>query len=386
MKVRSGNPADDADASQISGLEWDPLPTTQLYAQGIEKMLNHKQAPSNILIFRRGRKIGDTIVALPCLHRIAESFPQARRILLTTRAVPGEIGPIELILNGTGLIHDVIAYEAYLRNPLRLIELRRRLIAENFRFALYLPANLIHLQWLRDIAFLRFCGIKLLCSPLRKDVMWNRLHPRTGFYERESEWLARLLAPLGPLDLTDAGLWDLRLTRQEKSTASNFLSPLGDTPFIAIHVGGAGQAQRWGDENWAVVLRELQTLLPGFALVFVGSVDDARHSDELSKIWNRPVLNACGKFTLRESAAILERASMFLGHDSGPMHLAASRGVHCVALFGSHDPPGHWHPYGEGHEIVHNMGGIEKISPEEAIHAVHRFVASHQYPRRVVTP
>ncbi len=274
-----------------------------------------------------------------------------------TRAVPGEIGPIELILNGTGLIHDVIAYEACLRNPLRLIELRRRLMAENVRFAVYLPENRTYLQLLGDIAFLRFCGIKLLCSPLRRDVRWNRVDPKTGFYERESERLARLLAPLGPLDLTDAGVWDLRLTQQEKTAASNFLSPLGDRPFIAINVGGALQVQRWGDKNWAVVLRELRTILPGFALVFDGSADDARRSDDLGKIWNGPVLNACSMMSLREGAAILERAYMFLGHDSGPMHLAASRGVHCVALFGNQNPPGHWYPYGEGHEIVQNIGG-----------------------------
>ena len=296
-------------------------------------MLNHMQAPSKILIFRRGR-IGDTIVALPCLHRIAESFPQARRILLTTCVVPGEIPPIEHILSGTGLIHDVIKYDAYLRNPLQLIELRRRLNAEDVHFALYLPDDhRTRLQLLADIAFFRFCGIKLLCSPLRKDVMWHRVDPRTGFYERECERLARILGPLGPLDLTDAGLWDLRLTQQEKSTASNFLSPLGDTPFIAISVGGALQAQRWGAENWTVVLRELQTLVPGFALVFIGSADDARHSDEIGKIWIGPVLNACGMFTLRESAAILGRAYMFLGHDSGPMHIAAkSRRSLCCAV------------------------------------------------------
>ena len=264
---------------------------------------------------------------------------------------------------------------------MRLIELRRRLIAENVQFALYLSeANRTWLELFFDVAFLRLCGIKLLFSPLQKSVNPHRVHPQTGVYERESERLARLLAPLGSLDLRDKSVWDLRLTQEEKDKASNFLSELGDRQFIAMHVGGGFEGQRWGDENWTIVLTEIQKILPGVGLVFVGSSEDRQRSDDLGKRWSAPVLNGCGMFAPRESAAILERAYMFLGHDSGPMHLAASRGVDCVAVFGSHDPPRAWHPYGEGHEIMHNTTDIARISPDEVIRAVSRFVASHPIP------
>ena len=188
------------------------------------------------------------------------------------------------------------------------------------------------------------------------------------------------MAPLGSLDLRDKSVWDLRLTQEEKDKAFNFLSELGDRQFIAMHVGGGFEGQRWGDENWTIVLTEIQKILPGFGLVFVGSAEDRQRSDDLGKRWSAPVLNGCGMFAPRESAAILERAYMFLGHDSGPMHLAASRGVDCVAVFGSHDPPRAWHPYGEGHEIMHNTTDIQRISPDEVIRAVNRFVASHPIP------
>ena len=335
---------------------------------------------ANILIFRRGRKIGDTIVALPCFHKIAATFPQARRILLTTREIPDQKGPIELLLNGTNLIHSVITYEAYLRNPFQLLRLRKRLIAENIRYAVYLPENRSYLQLLCDVAFLRLCGIELLCSPLELTVRWNHVDSRTGFYEREFERLARLLAPLGPLDLANSDSWNLHLTQREIGVACNFLEPLADRPFVAINVGGALRVQRWEDKNWAEVIGRLQTILPSLALVFFGSADDAGRANELSKSWKGPVLNACGLFSPRESAAILAQAYMFLGHDSGPMQLAASCGVHCVVLFGNHNLPGHWYPYGKGHEIVRNSGGIEKISTDDVVSAVQRFVESHPIP------
>ena len=44
-------------------------------------------------------------------------------------------------------------------------------------------------------------------------------------------------------------------------------------------------------------------------------------------------VNLCGRLTPRETAAVLEHAEVFLGPDSGPMHLAASVGVPCVIAF-----------------------------------------------------
>src|SRR5262249_62394923 len=56
-----------------------------------------------ILIFRTG-SLGDTIVALPCFHWIARSFPESRRIVLTNTPVSEKAAPLESILANTGLI------------------------------------------------------------------------------------------------------------------------------------------------------------------------------------------------------------------------------------------------------------------------------------------
>jgi ADP-heptose:LPS heptosyltransferase len=58
---------------------------------------------------------------------------------------------------------------------------------------------------------------------------------------------------------------------------------------------------------------------------------------------------------------------LFVGHDSGPMHLAASQGTWCVALFGDHEPPRRWHPYGAGHRVIHDMRGIRAIQAEQVL-------------------
>lgn len=50
---------------------------------------------------------------------------------------------------------------------------------------------------------------------------------------------------------------------------------------------------------------------------------------------------------------MLARAFLFIGHDSGPMHLAAAVGTPCVAIFSGRSLPGRWFPLGEGHEVLY---------------------------------
>ena len=53
------------------------------------------------------------------------------------------------------------------------------------------------------------------------------------------------------------------------------------------------------------------------------------------------------------------------------MHLAAATGVPCVGIFGNFNRPESWHPMGHGHRVIHNMRGVDKISPDEVYGAVH---------------
>jgi ADP-heptose:LPS heptosyltransferase len=66
-----------------------------------------------------------------------------------------------------------------------------------------------------------------------------------------------------------------------------------------------------------------------------------------------PVLNLCGQLTPRESSAVYRRACVYLGHDSGPMHLAAAVQTPCVAIFSARQPAGVWFPFGLGHRVLY---------------------------------
>ena len=112
----------------------------------------------------------------------------------------------------------------------------------------------------------------------------------------------------------------------------------GTLPFIVASVGTKSPLKDWGVENWRRLLAELGRDFSDHGLVLLGSPDESERSDELAQAWLGPRANLCGATSPRVSAAILAEARLFVGHDSGPMHLAAALGVRVFAIFGPTDP------------------------------------------------
>ena len=81
-----------------------------------------------IVIHRMG-SLGDTVVALPCFHKLAEAFPDAERYVLTNIPVSSKAAALELILGQSGLIHGVIDYPFKLRSVRQMRVFARRLRA-----------------------------------------------------------------------------------------------------------------------------------------------------------------------------------------------------------------------------------------------------------------
>ena len=88
--------------------------------------------------------------------------------------------------------------------------------------------------------------------------------------------------------------------------------------------------------------------------VVFGGDEDRMVGDMLIRKWGRGY-NAAGALGLRAAAAGLKRCTLFLGNDTGTMHMAAAVGVPCVAIFSSRDHPGRWYPRGERHRVFRSQ-------------------------------
>jgi heptosyltransferase-3 len=332
-----------------------------------------------VIIFRIGH-IGDTAVALPCFHRIARSFPNSRRVLVTNVPPSQKAAPVESVLGNGGLIDGVIYFPPAPRTLRGFLKLRKEIRGTKSKTLIYVADRDI-VATLRDLCFFRTCGIRrIIGAPISRDLRRPKVDLATGYVEFESERLARCLAPLGPIDLDDPDVWDLRLQPHETMAADRSLAPVRDFEFVAVNIGGKVASKDWGDDNWTALFAFMAGRYANLALVFFGAADEFDRSSKLAAAWPGPRLNLCGRLTPRESAAAMRNALLFVGHDSGPLHLAAVAGVPCVGIFGNYNRPKWWHPMGERHRIIHNMRGVRDVTPEEAYDAI-RSVASEISPQ-----
>ena len=326
-----------------------------------------------ILIFRIG-SLGDTVVALPCFHQIARSFPNSRRIVVTANPVSQKASSVQSVLGNSGLINGTICFPPPPRTVGDILALRTEVREAKSKTLIYLADRDLR-RTLRDLCFFRWCGIqKVIGAPLTRDLRVPRIDAE-GFTENEASRLTRCLAPLGKVDLHGRAVWDLGLQPNEIEVADRSLAPLNGKRFIAINIGGTNGTKDWGIDNWTFLFHLMTARHSALALVFIGSTDEFQLAGELAASWSGPRLNLCGQLTPRESAAVIKRSELFIGHDSGPIHLAAAVGVRCIGMFGNFNMPKWWHPVGEGHRILHNMQGVRANSPQDVYAAVDLTIA-----------
>ena len=311
------------------------------------------QNVNRVLIYRLG-SLGDTVVALPALHLVARTFPNARRLMLTNFPVHAKAPAASAIIGESGLVHGYISYPIGTRNLLELTRLWQSIRRFRPEILIYLVKPRGDRVVNRDVRFFKLCGIKRITGLPIRELAEPLYLPDSDMWEHESERLLRTIRELGESDIEDLKNWDLRLTDTEQNKARQLLSPISGRPFIACGPGTKMQAKDWGKENWRQLLTRLGAVLPGHALLLVGAKEDSSVSDYSAVGWQGPVLNLCGQVTPRETAAVMMGAELFLGPDSGPMHLAAAQGVPCIIAFASRDRRGYWFPVGKHHQVVYH--------------------------------
>ena len=314
-----------------------------------------------VLIYRLG-SLGDTVVALPSLHLVARTFPDAERRLLTNFPVDVKAPPAAAVLGDSGLVSGYFRYAVGLRNVFGLVKLWWQLRRWRPDALVYLGAARGVDSARRDARFFRLCGVREMVGVPLTDAMQGNFFgaseaDRLDDQEPEAARLARNIAELGDARLGDAASWDLRLTTEERVRATAAVgSDCMSVPMIAVSVGTKVQAKDWGRENWHALLAKFAGAYPGHGLLLVGAAEESEASEFAAGGWRAagggPLVNLCGKLNPRESAAALSLAKIFVGHDSGPMHLAAAVQTPCVAIFAARNVPRVWFPFGERHRVV----------------------------------
>jgi ADP-heptose:LPS heptosyltransferase len=142
------------------------------------------------------------------------------------------------------------------------------------------------------------------------------------------------------------------VTDGDRARATKLLEEIGltsRTPYIAIHAGSAttilAEAKRWPATKYAELIGVLRGELP-HEIVLLEGPDEAGVAEEImtASQARSPAIRIAGLHLLKltgglgDAAAILERAAIYVGTDSGLAHLAAAVGTRAVTIFAPADP------------------------------------------------
>ncbi len=365
-------------------------------------MLASNPALRKILVVKLA-DIGDLLLITPALVCLREVFPDATVHVLTT----GHSAPV---LNGTGLADAIIPFDKFaFDRPTDAIRpgnlraawaLARRLRRERYEAVLILH----HLT--TAFGALKYAALALATgAPLRVGLdngrgwFLNHTVPDGGFgaLHEAAYWLHVVGSPCPP------DFYPLRLgiADADRAWAASVLPP-AEGPRVAVHTGSGGYslARRWSPAGFAQAADALHERLNAQIVVVGRPEDDADRA--IAAMRHAPV-NLVGRTTLGQLGAVLAACDLFVGADSGVMHLAAAAGTRVLAVFGpsNADAWGPWTAPGRSavvrsdvrcspcSYVMHTVGlrdgcaartCMRLVTPERVVQVAEGLLALHSQP------
>lgn len=284
-------------------------------------MLND-EAP-RILISRLSA-IGDCVLTTPVLCALRNRFPKAYIGWIAEPAAA-------TLLTGHACLDQLIVVrKRWFKSRKQVRELRRELLACRFDIAID-PQSLTKsslVSWLSGAS--NRIGFN---APRGRELsVWLNRHLVTPTAEHIVDAQLELLKPLGIESPTVEFRLPIQPAAESKIDDLIRAMHLG-CGFVMINPGAGWASRRWPAERYGQVARHLGERYQVPSLVLWAA--------EREHAWAKTIVARSGghallapSTTLPEVAALTRRAHVFLGSDTGPMHIAEAVGTPCVSLHG----------------------------------------------------
>jgi len=290
------------------------------------------------LLIRATNWVGDAIMALPALRLVRARFPEAEIAILARPYVAD-------LYRGQGVCDELIACDSNREHAGfgGRERLAKELRVRKFDTALLLQ-NAFDAAWLawragipERIGYARD-GRGLLLTRAVKAPRLGEIPAHEMFYYLE------LLRRVGWLKaLPEECLIQLEVSQDRRRRGAELLLQAGARPYgrrIAIGAGASfGAARCWPADRFAEAANQLVAVSDADVVLF-GTEAEAAATGAIAEKLRQPAINLTGKTTIAELPGALSQCHLFIGNDSGVMHVAAAVGLPVVGIFGPTDPLG----------------------------------------------
>ncbi|OGC77983.1 MAG: lipopolysaccharide heptosyltransferase II [candidate division Zixibacteria bacterium RBG_16_40_9] len=334
--------------------------------------------PHNILVVQTAF-IGDVILTIPLIKAVKKKFSGSK---LSVLVIPQSA---ELLKNNP-YVDEVITYDkrGQEKSLNSFFQLVNRIKQSKFDLALvphrsYRSSFLVFLSKIPErIGFDKNQASFFLTKKIVYQKNWHEIDRNLSLIESDGLSVEEKYPELFPTP-EDFG-------KVERFLAENKIN--ADDVLIAIAPGSTWATKRWIEAGFAKVADWL-IQKEKMKVVFTGSREDEQLMNSIYNLMEVKPVNACGKLSLLESAALLSKCKLLLANDTAPVHMAVAMKTPVVEIYGSTVPAFGFYPYGDGHLIIEknlpcrpcgihghqkcplgHFKCMKEISPEEVYQAV----------------
>lgn len=309
----------------------------------------------NVMVLAPDKHIGDLALSLGAIKKL-ETFFAGKKFRLVIDGAHADIiqaagGPADPLLYP----RELLRISPFMARWRALISFIRKMRRESPDIAIDLHGSIAS----STLTFLSGAPVRVGRATARRAYFYNRKVRLSGAGHKLRSYseIASSVGVSGDIGICPVKATADNITSMKKTLLKEGISV--ETPVACIHPSAGVIYKQWREEGFTGLSDWL--VIQGFQVVFVGGKKDI---ERITKIRSRMKNDSCdlgGRLSLGELIALLQVSRLFIGTDSGPMHLACLSGVPVVALFGPADE-GRWGPFTEDSVVVRGTLPCEKCA------------------------
>ncbi|MEW6714041.1 MAG: glycosyltransferase family 9 protein [Nitrospirota bacterium] len=344
-------------------------------------MINSKKI-KNVLVFASSKHMGDLILALPAIDALKKSFKEKKFYLVADSAYKDIVETIEGLGNVIPYPRNLLKASPGIKRSSIMFNFLRQLRNSSPDIAIDLQGTVAS----STMTFLSGARLRVGRSTAKRAYLYNHKVNISGGMHKSYSY-TEIASAAGVKSKIEPP--KTRASESSMAALKSILHKAGiieKKPVVCVHPGAGVIYKEWTREGFADVSDWLTSR--GFQVVFIGGSKDLEGINKITSLTQRPSFNLGGGLSIGELIALLEASALYIGNDSGPMHLAGAVGAPVIAMFG----PGcenMWRPLTEravilrgdercakctGKHCQYDFKCIKRISSDDVKAAVRRLI------------
>ena len=305
------------------------------------------------ILFIKLAAIGDAILLIPTLRMLKQAFPLAKVTFMCSDiniSIIKKIPYVDDIINCN--VHD------FLKNPFKFFTFMKDL--RKVKYELIIDAG----QWERINSVITCFARKDYSIGFKTKGQWKHVindavvhHSKT---KHELENFTDLLVPIGIINpgkklSFDELQLEFFLTKEDRDFRDKFWieKKLNSKTVICFHPGCGenGKPREWNVNNYIELGKRVHEFDENIVIIVTGTKLESELCEKLYENIQDYAVYTAGKYTLEQTAAIVERAKLMVCSNTGILHISSCVGTKTIGLHGPTNPV-KWGAYSENAIVV----------------------------------